>query len=85
MAKLIIRRKSSIQYIFRRKFSIFLDNKKIECDITEGKHTLIIESRTNRIKQGIIVEKNTESVEIVLSALRAFTTIMPQVREINYK
>ena len=94
MAKVIIKRKNSVKYFFRVPFSVYVDGnligsllpfEKIECDLKEGKHLIEVESPTKKIEQGIIIEKKTKSVEIVLGSIRVFIYSIPQVREIIFR
>ncbi|MBR5369840.1 MAG: hypothetical protein IK137_00890 [Bacilli bacterium] len=94
MKKLIIKRKPSIRYIFRVPFKIYVDgneigsiypSEEVNCDLKEGKHTIIISSNDKTIEQGIIIEKETNCVEIVVGSIRIFTIYIPQIRDIIFK
>ena len=91
MAKVIIRRRSTVKVLASEEFKVFMDGKligrispsqKIECEVNEGKHLLVLESSVDGVEQEILVKEDTNSVEIVASAIRIFLSSKPVIRDV---
>lgn len=79
---------------FAIPFPVYLDGKKlgdlkngatIECEITEGEHTIELKAVEKTIKQGIVIKKDTKEVEVKTRLQMGLVAGVPKILDIIYK
>ena len=61
------------------------NNTTLTYDVTPGEHTIIIKSLEKEVKQNILVQENTNSVEVVVGIKMGLIAGRAVLKEVNYK